>query len=1349
MKTKITLISLFLTIVVGNTMAQDANQAYTDTMNAIFQQIDKSKITTGLLVDYGLQIVAPEYFNGIPADSNYVDMDTWKMLYGGIYTSKINNNANLPLPETVFAAIDNTQSGAVPLAMMHFQYNKLNDDAVSLNLLKVVNNQLVEIPGAASPYLTKQLFAVAPQSLYFTTSTASFVFKQSLWFSNSGKTVQKLEINFNNESGYKTAAWDAPVSYTFGFEGQKTIYFRLTYTDGSSYTSQTNVRVEGGSPTLRSSGTDIEISEIIIAASTLHSGGKIQIKYASSNTTGQLRKPLIVAEGFDAWKLMSGLRNTDIYVFLDTCKCNNFGTINSFYSDGNLKNNIDLSQYDIVYLDYNDGTDDIRRNAKLFEQVIDTVNALKVGGQPNVVMGLSMGGLVARYALREIELAGKDHQTWKFISVDAPHKGANVPVSVQAAVRHLEDLDLKVFFVKVLSATDIFSNLKGAINLLNSKAAKQMLIYQVTKNLTYNNSEYTSFMQEYDAMGFPQRCKNVAIADGNGQGSKIFTPESKLVIMNESYTLKWWMEALNVLFGSISGITLTTNYPQLVINVIPGKTQLYASVFANALPDKKVSKIYEGRAYYKKTILWLIPVTVDLTKKSMNSTSDMLPIDGAPGGLYDIERMMNLDSTIMQYVVQKRFCFVPTVSALGLSNWKDKLNENLQNEDFYASGTSNFDQYFTPATNDLHTRLNLSAQFLYTQLISPPIYFDTPSSSFNFLANVALKNPMNIPVSWSISNNNIGLNNPTNTSVNVYCYKANETGILKASSSIPLSPPLSTALGATSISNEVRKRITAKNNDIYIYGEFLPTDSLAVLRVYNWVEGTPVAWELSDNTNFRIASVAADSIVIEFLSYNKPLTVKATLQFVGQNISAQRTIASPELSIETPPKFDCRKTPVRFYPRLSPNIDNVEWSLSSTDYIQFEGATNVPVTFLRGLKNTLAYKVTLTLKLTTAGEQFTVTKPIEVAIPESFGLRVEQIYKTTKPYKILVHALPDPFNDRDAFYRWRSSSGTIKPCVENYNPYGLVATAVSDFVEESDFAQLATAPLTNGNQIPVDQLNPLLVSALADVAADASGDLADATCEESVNADDLVITRLATVDSNSGTDAVVISVSKSSSAQGTVGLETDPSAPSSATMEPVDNYIVLANPYAQPCKPIDDPDLAFTVLENVPSYAVLTYNGEDVTITCQFVSPCQETLTASVFITGSSFTCTYTNDNHCITIINDNNGDQGGGSTGTGYTGTGNTNTGNTGNNPKGYYDPVTGMWMYLADGPIEYQETMLLQTYSAYIYNDFGLVKTVSFNSSVKTVNISMNGQPAGFYYVNIVDEQGNVVSRQTVRVY
>ncbi|MDR2886829.1 MAG: hypothetical protein LBV26_02330 [Bacteroidales bacterium] len=40
---------------------------FTVRMSHIFQPVDKSRITTGLLADYGLQMADPEYFNGVPA----------------------------------------------------------------------------------------------------------------------------------------------------------------------------------------------------------------------------------------------------------------------------------------------------------------------------------------------------------------------------------------------------------------------------------------------------------------------------------------------------------------------------------------------------------------------------------------------------------------------------------------------------------------------------------------------------------------------------------------------------------------------------------------------------------------------------------------------------------------------------------------------------------------------------------------------------------------------------------------------------------------------------------------------------------------------------------------------------------------------------------------------------------------------------------------------------------------------------------------------------------------------------------------------------------------------------------
>jgi len=717
---------LLLIIVLPTSMV---GQAYKDSINHIFQNVDKSKISTGLLSDYGVQAVELESFNGIPNDSNYVDINTFQLLYNGLYSSKINSNASLIIPDTITQRINNaTTASPSPLVMMHFQYNKLNDDAVNLGLLQVINNQIYDVSGAASPYFTKQLFAVAPISTSFNTLTASFVFSQSMWYTNSGKTIQKLEVNFNNESGYLTANWNTPISYTFASGSTKTIFFKLTYTDGTSYISKTNVMMNGSS-IQRAPGYN-NIVTIPISATTEHSGGKIQIAYSSTNTTGTLRKPLIVAEGFDASGVMPGVRNMDINTFLSTNTYSSFGTIYVPYSTGMLTNYIDASQYDIVYVDNNNGVDDIRRNAKLFEAAIDWVNANKIGTESNVVMGISMGGLVARYALRKMEMEGKVHQARKYISVDSPHKGANVPVGVQAAVRHLEGLNLKAFFITLVNSTDINANLKGAVNLLNSKAAKQMLMYQVTKDLNFDNSEYVSFMNEYDNMGFPQKCENVAITDGSGYGTKTFDPETKLLEFNESYNFKWWMEALGTMF---SGLAMVTNYPQLAINIIPGKTQLYASIMSNALPNATVKNVYSGHVYIKKKLLWVISVYVDITSKSLNSTADMLPVDGAPGGLYDVSAF-GLSPEMRKYVLKTQFCFVPTVSALGLSNWKNLLTSNINNTNFYATNLANFSDYYTPISNQYHTQFNSSASFLYNHLIvtnSQNVYIQNETISTN------------------------------------------------------------------------------------------------------------------------------------------------------------------------------------------------------------------------------------------------------------------------------------------------------------------------------------------------------------------------------------------------------------------------------------------------------------------------------------------------------------------------------------------------------------------------------------------------------------------------------------------
>jgi triacylglycerol esterase/lipase EstA (alpha/beta hydrolase family) len=50
--------------------------------------------------------------------------------------------------------------------------------------------------------------------------------------------------------------------------------------------------------------------------------------------------------------------------------------------------------------------------------------AERTGGTPLVVGGLSMGGLVTRYALAMLERDNPEHEVGTYFSYDSPHRGA-------------------------------------------------------------------------------------------------------------------------------------------------------------------------------------------------------------------------------------------------------------------------------------------------------------------------------------------------------------------------------------------------------------------------------------------------------------------------------------------------------------------------------------------------------------------------------------------------------------------------------------------------------------------------------------------------------------------------------------------------------------------------------------------------------------------------------------------------------------------------------------------------------------------------------------------------------------
>ncbi|MEZ4857884.1 MAG: T9SS type A sorting domain-containing protein [Flavobacteriaceae bacterium] len=244
---------------------------------------------------------------------------------------------------------------------------------------------------------------------------------------------------------------------------------------------------------------------------------------------GILDNPIIVLDGFDPGDArdIGGL-----YASLS-------------FGGQNMADILRNEGYDIVILnapqyttdgkDIDGGGDYIQRNAMVLAALIEELNAQKVGNAELVVLGPSMGGLIARYALAYMEANSIPHETRLYISFDSPHRGANIPISLQYLIN---------YFAQEINDPTALAIVEGV---LNSPAAKEMLVDHLlghllagdpvqqdpTKLLPAGAPDFReAFQAELDALGFPQNVRNVTMINGNAAGIGTGLPGAEVVNTN-------------------------------------------------------------------------------------------------------------------------------------------------------------------------------------------------------------------------------------------------------------------------------------------------------------------------------------------------------------------------------------------------------------------------------------------------------------------------------------------------------------------------------------------------------------------------------------------------------------------------------------------------------------------------------------------------------------------------------------------------------------------------------------------------------------------------------------------------
>ena len=159
---------------------------------------------------------------------------------------------------------------------------------------------------------------------------------------------------------------------------------------------------------------------------------------------------------------------------------------------------------DLIILGFDDRSASIMRNA---EAAIATIQRAKTERQSDerlVVGGFSMGGLVTRYALAKMEADRQDHQTSIYLSFDTPHRGAWVPIGLQALAHFLR----RAFVT-------------GPSEQINSPAARQLLWRHISDvdGVPAPDPMRTEFLDALRRVGsWPNMPRKLGVANGNGDG---------------------------------------------------------------------------------------------------------------------------------------------------------------------------------------------------------------------------------------------------------------------------------------------------------------------------------------------------------------------------------------------------------------------------------------------------------------------------------------------------------------------------------------------------------------------------------------------------------------------------------------------------------------------------------------------------------------------------------------------------------------------------------------------------------------------------------------------------------------
>ncbi len=597
-------------------------------------QVDRTSISTGILYDLVAPIAHVERFDG-SASAPVANSATLRQIVHEL------TRASLDPPAWADAsAFRDDGNLVVRLGLVDVRYDRLRAGAVSSGAARVEGDRLVLEAGALE---TARAFVVAPVRDYsYRGSNVTFILDASLFVGGApASRPESVETDFGDGSGYRPLRWNEQAIVQYPATGVYTVRVRATDVSGT-------VRHAAFGFEVRALATPAPQDTIPLTGTMAYNGGTATGRafvYLSA-AHSVLTRPAVVVEGFDIDNTMNW---DELYALL-----NQQGLVEELRTRG----------YDAVVLDFTESTEYIQRNAFVLVDLLHQVQATIGSQQDFPLVGASMGGLVARYALSWMEANADPYRVRNFVSFDVPHAGANIPLGIQYWLDFFSDQAAEA------------ANLLGR---LDTPAARQMLLYHHTTppgGTGEPDPLRAGFESELAGLGdYPSQPRVVALSNGSG-------------------------------IGANQGFAAGAQIIQYAYNLI-----FFATIRGHvwAVPNGGALKIFDG----------LIQVIFQPTQSLVVNVSGTLPWDNAPGGSRN--SMAQMDSVAAPYgdiiALHQRHCFIPTVSALDIAT-ADPFYDVAGDPDLLAH--TPFDNLYVPVANEPHVTVTPENAVWLLDEIDPP-----------------------------------------------------------------------------------------------------------------------------------------------------------------------------------------------------------------------------------------------------------------------------------------------------------------------------------------------------------------------------------------------------------------------------------------------------------------------------------------------------------------------------------------------------------------------------------------------------------------------------------------------------